>query len=70
MMTEKLVERLIKEDAEFRRAYRAHKEYERLVERMEEKRYLSPEEEVEKKRLKKLKLAMKDKMESIILKHR
>ncbi len=70
MMTEKLVERLIKEDAEFRRAYRAHQEYERMVERMEEKKYLTPEEEVEKKKLKKLKLAMKDKMESIILKHR
>ncbi len=69
-MCEKLVEKLLREDAEFRRAYMAHREYERLVEKMEEKKYLTTAEEVEKKRLKKLKLAMKDKMESIMLKHR
>ena len=43
---------------------------ERELTPLQEKIYLSPEEEVEKKRLQKLKLAGKDKMMEILARHR
>jgi hypothetical protein len=65
-----LMERLIKEDESFRKRYDAHKDYEKQVDVMEKKPHLSVEEMMEKKRLKKLKLALKDEMEQIIANHR
>jgi len=67
---EELVERLLREDEDFRKAYTVHREYERKVSAMEKKVHLTAEEDLEKKKLKKLKLALKDKMERIIAAHR
>ncbi len=65
-----LMERLIEEDESFKKRYDAHKDYQRKVDAMEKKPHLSVEEMMEKKRLKKLKLALKDEMEQIIANHR
>ncbi len=58
-----IVEKLIEEDEEFRKKYKIHKDYERKIDRLEKKSHLTAEESLEKNRLKKLKLALKDEME-------
>jgi len=61
-----LVGRLLKENEEFRNVYTQHREYTKKVEKMEKKVVLTGGDEIEKKRLKKLKLAMKDMIEKTI----
>lgn len=61
-----VVEKLIKTDQEFKEKYKAHKDYENKLEKLEKKPRLTPSETVEKKRLKKLKLALKDEMKQRI----
>ncbi|MBI5560772.1 MAG: DUF465 domain-containing protein [Deltaproteobacteria bacterium] len=63
------VKRLLEENGEFKEAYTLHREYKRKVDKLEKKPVLTAAEEVEKKGFKKLKLAMKDKMEKISLKY-
>lgn len=58
-----LVQRLLNEDEEFKKAYKTHQDYESRLAKMERKPRLSADETIEKKRLKKLKLALKDEME-------
>jgi len=62
-MDKEQVEKLIEEDEDFKKKYKAHKDYERKIERLEKKAHLTPEQTIEKNRLKKLKLALKDEME-------
>ncbi len=69
-MSDGLMKRLLREDDSFKKRYDAHRDYERQVDAMERKPHLSVEEMMEKKRLKKLKLALKDEMEQIIANHR
>jgi hypothetical protein len=64
-----LMKRLLEEDESFKKRYNAHRDYEKQVDAMEKKSHLSVEEVMEKKRLKKLKLALKDEMEQIIADH-
>lgn len=61
-----LCEKLLKENPEFKELYGAHQGYKKQLLKMEKKGYLSYEEELERKRLKKLKLAAKDKLESFL----
>ena len=61
-----LVEKLLEENEEFRKAYEEHKKYKLRVAELEKKGILNAEEELEEKRLKKLKLALKDKMERML----
>ena len=61
-----VMERILEENEEFKRAYDAHQTYGTKLAEFESKRFLSNEDEYEKKRLKKLKLAEKDKMERIL----
>ncbi len=68
-VNEGLVEKLMNEDEAFRKAFNTHREFQKRVEEMEKKHHLSNEEIIEKKRLKKLKLALKDEMETIISMH-
>ncbi len=65
-MDRAMMERLLKENEEFKKVYLAHREYDRKVEQMEKKGFLSTAEMLEKNRLKKLKLKLKDQMEEII----
>ncbi len=67
---EVLVETLMRENEEFSKAKEAHSELARRVEEMEKKAFLTPQEEMEVKILKKKKLAYKDKMEQILAQHR
>lgn len=60
---DKLVERLLKEDMEFKKSYKSHKDYENKIAKLDKKKQLKPEDEVEINRLKKLKLSLKDGME-------
>jgi uncharacterized protein YdcH (DUF465 family) len=65
-----LCEKLSGENEEFREICLSHQEYKRQLTKLEKKGFLSSEEEVEKKRLKKLKLAAKDRMEQFLAKSR
>jgi uncharacterized protein len=67
---EELIKSLIDRDVELRRYYDEHVDLERQLERFNSRQYLSPEEEVERKRLQKLKLAGKDRMMEILGRHR
>ena len=67
---EELAERLVKENEEFLKAKQAHAELAKQVEELEKKTYLTPQDEVEIKILKKKKLALKDTMEKILMQYR
>jgi len=67
---EELIASLLELEPELRHYYEEHNDLERQLGVLQQKHYLTPEEEVEKKRLQKLKLAGKDKMMSILARHR
>jgi uncharacterized protein len=67
---EEVLTRLARENEEFGRMVREHEQLDRQVAELERRPYLSPDEEVELKRIKKLKLAGKDRMEAILAAHR
>lgn len=62
----KLIARLCQEDREFEQLWNEHREFDHRVAELEKLHYLTPEEEVELKRIKKLKLLGKDKIEARI----
>ncbi len=62
MNDEVLVKKLVQENEEFRKLYEEHLELKAKIAEFESKHYLTAEEEMEKKRLQKIKLAGKDKM--------
>jgi uncharacterized protein YdcH (DUF465 family) len=57
---------LIARDPEFKALVEAHRELDEKLKELDRKVYLLPEEEVERKRLQKLKLARKDKIAQIL----
>jgi uncharacterized protein YdcH (DUF465 family) len=65
-----LKEELLQTDAEFRRLYDEHKEYDRRLSEINGKTLLSQDDEIEEKKIKLHKLALKDRMESILRSHR
>ncbi len=67
---EELIVSLLDKDPELRRYYEEHQEFERKIEKYQHKSHLTPMEELEKKRLQKLKLARKDKIMEILRRHR
>jgi len=67
---EELIARLMKEDEEFLKTKQAHAQLAKQLEELEIKPYLTPQDEMEVKILKKKKLAAKDQMEKILMKYR
>jgi uncharacterized protein YdcH (DUF465 family) len=63
---EVLVEKLRVENSEFKKWEQEHRQLENTLMSFETHRYLTPEQEVERKRIQKLKLAAKDRMMEII----
>jgi len=70
MKDEDLIQRLMKESDEFLKAKQAHTELSKQLDEMENKPFLTPQDEIEIKILKKKKLAYKDQMERILVQHR
>jgi uncharacterized protein YdcH (DUF465 family) len=63
---EEIKAHLMQTNEHYRDLLNQHHEYDRLVEALEQKHALTPEEEVEEHRLKKLKLRLKDEMEQLV----
>ena len=55
---------------EFRQLVAQHAEYKRQVEAIEAKPHVTPEDEVEENRIKKLKLRLKDQMNQFMARHK
>jgi uncharacterized protein YdcH (DUF465 family) len=70
MKESEIIERLLQGDEEFKKLYSEHRKLDDAVKELETKGSLSLDEELEVKRLKKTKLALKDKMEEKIRKVR
>jgi len=66
---EELKAYLINSNEEYRSLANKHAEYKRLIEAIEQKPHVTPEDEDEEHRLKKLKLACKDQMQAIVTRH-
>ena len=65
-----LIERLMRENEEFLKAKQTHTQLAKQLEELEKKPFLSPQDEIEIKILKKKKLAAKDQMETILMQYR
>jgi len=63
-------ERLAREDEAYRRLAQKHREYDERLEELRSRRFLTEEEKLEEVRLRKLKLAAKDRMEEMVLERR
>ena len=70
MSDEGLKKELLETDEEFRRLYEEHQNYERRLDEIHEKSFLSPEDEYEAKQIKLHKLGLKDRMASMMRSHR
>jgi uncharacterized protein len=67
---EELREQLLKDNVEFRRLAAEHQDYSDKLEGLTSKHFLSAEEQVQEKLLKKKKLILKDQMYSMVQKAR
>ena len=72
MMTneEALIERLMRENEDFMKLKQAHGELAKQLEELEKRPFLTPQDEIEMKVLKKKKLVYKDQMEKILMQYR
>ena len=67
---EELLERLMRENEEFSKIKQAHIQLGSQLEELEKRSFLTPQDEMEIKIIKKKKLALKDQMEKILVKYR
>jgi len=67
---EMLIERYIQQDGELKQHVEDHRKLEFALEDFNKRIYLTPQEEIEKKKLQKLKLANKDRIYAILAKYR
>jgi hypothetical protein len=65
-----LIEKHINHDEELKKFVEEHIMFEKQLEELNEKVYLTPDEEMKQKQIKKLKLAGRDKIEMILKKYR
>jgi uncharacterized protein YdcH (DUF465 family) len=70
MREEQVIASLLDKDPELKKYYEEHQELEKKLSEFQHKHHLSADEEIEKKRLQKLKLVGKDKIMEILGKHR
>lgn len=61
-----IIEKLLKSDEEFEKIYSEHRELDEVIRNLEEKDSVTMDDQVEIKRLKKIKLSLKDRMEAKI----
>jgi len=66
MSDSEIIEKLLVDDEEFNKIYSEHRELDEVVRSLEEKATLTDDDRVEIKRLKKIKLSLKDRMEAKI----
>lgn len=66
---EELIRQFVDHDNELRVLYQEHQELKQKLETFRTKMYLTTEEELEKRRIQKLKLASKDKMMELLHRH-
>jgi uncharacterized protein len=67
---EELIQQHLAQDNELNALYLEHQELKHKLEAFRDKLYLTPEEELEKKRIQKLKLASKDRLMEVLHRHR
>lgn len=67
---DELKDELLQTDEEFRRLFDEHKDYERRLAEINKKSLLDQDDEIEEKKIKLHKLALKDRMENILRTHR
>ena len=67
---QQLIQQFIDQDNELRILWKNHLDLKKRIEKLDKRIHRSTEEEMEKRRLQKLKLAGKDKIEKILLKYR
>jgi uncharacterized protein len=67
---EELIQQLAAHDDELKALYLEHQELKQKLEAFRNKLYLTPEQELEKKRIQKLKLASKDRLMEVLHRHR
>jgi len=67
---DELTERLMRENGEFLKVKQAHSQLAKQLEELEKKPFLTPQDEMEVKIIKKKKLALKDQMEKILIQYR
>lgn len=67
---EELIRTLLDRDPELKRFYEEHLELEKQLAALQHKHFLTPEEEIERKRIQKVKLAGKDRIMEILGRYR
>jgi len=67
---EVLIERLMRENEEFLKVKQSHSQLAKQLDELEKKPFLTPQDEIEIKIIKKKKLALKDQMEKILVQYR
>jgi uncharacterized protein YdcH (DUF465 family) len=67
---EELIKSLVGRDAELKKYYEEHLDLERQLATLQHKHFLTPEEELERKRIQKIKLAGKDRIMEILGRYR
>jgi uncharacterized protein YdcH (DUF465 family) len=65
-----LIQTLMPQNEELKRLMTEHDEFEQKIEDLNSRAYLSPEDAIERKRLQKLKLSGRDRIEQIIAEYR
>ncbi len=66
MKESEIIEILKKENEEFRRLSEEHRNLDILLSEMDNRRYLTPDEEIERKKIQKQKLLKKDRMAALV----
>jgi uncharacterized protein len=67
---QELIDHLMDRDPELKKYVEEHRGYEKLLEEFNRRPYLTAAETIERKRLQKLKLAGRDRIEQILAQHR